>query len=91
FRWGARIIGIGLLIATVLGFARAVLTTLLLDAILSGLATLLCACVGLIWLIHGDMDGILVGVFAFVNGSAATNSWRHWQLARAVASSESEP
>lgn len=78
FVWGARGIGIGLLLVAALSFAR-VQAVLWLDLILGAAATTVCVLVGIIWVGHGDMQGILLFAFALLNGSSTMASLRRYR------------
>jgi hypothetical protein len=84
FNWGARIVGVGLLLVAGLLYLR-VRGAALLDLVLAALATLICAVPGAIWIGHGyTRDGFLVLVFALINASATRGAWLHWQALRVV-------
>ncbi len=75
--WGARIVGIGLLVVAGLDLAKVGFAAAL-DAMLAGVATVLCLGVGAVWLVYGDMQGVLLIIFGIVNGSSARNAWSRW-------------
>ena len=79
--WGARIIGIGLLIVAGLEFARVPFAALL-DLVSCTLATLLCIGVGIIWLMNSDTSGVLLLLFGLLNGSATRGAWERWKYTR---------
>lgn len=81
--WGARIVGIGILLALGLSFVR-VPGAAVLDLLLAALATLLCAGVGVIWLVFGDGQGILLLLFALLNGASTRDAWLRWRRTRIV-------
>lgn len=75
--WGARLVGFAILAVMVLSQLR-VPGTALIDLLIAVLATGLCAVVGLIWVVHHDMDGFLLLLFALLNGSATKAAWLRW-------------
>jgi hypothetical protein len=88
--WGARGIGLALLIVAALRALahfgvlaqRHILASRgvdLLDLALAAAATLLCAGVGLIWLRFADTTGILLLIFALLNGNTTRAAWSRWQ------------
>lgn len=79
--WGARIVGIGILLILGMMLAR-IPGALLLDLAVSVLATALCTVVGVIWLVFGDMQGILLLLFGLLNGGAARAAWYRWRRHR---------
>ena len=81
--WGARVVGIGLLVTTAMTYIR-VPGAVMLDLLLAGLAAAGCLTIGLIWLSNGDMQGILLLLFGLLNASAARHAWARWQHARAL-------
>jgi len=81
--WGARVVGIGILVALLLSYVR-VPGALVLDFLLALLATALCAVVGAIWLIFSDWQGVLLLLFALLNASAAKSAWQRWRGPRAA-------
>lgn len=77
--WLAGACGAGLLIAAGLAAigSRACFSV---ELIASVLATLTCLGCGIIWLIEGyQQNGLLMLIFAAVNGHAAMNSFREWR------------
>ena len=58
--WGARGIGIALLAVAGLQLAQLAFASMV-DAIVTGLAALLCLGVGLVWLMYSDMQGRVAG------------------------------
>ncbi len=80
--WGARIVGIGLLVTAALAYFR-IPAAEPIDLVLTALATVLCFGVGLIWLVFSDMEGVLLLLFGLLNGSATISVWRRWQARRA--------
>ncbi len=80
--WGARAIGIGILITAAMALLH-VTGTALFDFVLAALATVLCAAVGLVWLANNDMEGVLLLLFAALNGSATRGAWLRWSHADA--------
>jgi len=90
FVWGARIVGIGLLVVAGLsywggGIAHAA------DLAVATLAAVGCVAVGVIWLAFGDRDGILVLLFGLLNGSAARAAWLRWRYYRVSRRFADEP
>jgi hypothetical protein len=93
--WGARVVGIGSLLVILLNLLH-VPHVVLFDLLLSGLATAGCAAVGLIWMTHNDMQGILLLLFALLNAGSARSAWYRWcgervRQAGAVSSHSREP
>ena len=82
FTWGARIVGIGLLVIALLTYLRLTIA-LSIDVVISGLAALGCLAVGVIWLVFGDREGILVLLFGVFNLSAARSAFVRWRAGRA--------
>lgn len=82
FTWGARVVGIGLLVSTIMLFFRIPGATLL-DLLLTGLAAGGCLIIGAIWLAFGDMWGIMLLLFGMFNFNSTKNAWRLWQGRRA--------
>ncbi len=80
--WGARVVGIGLLVTAALAYFR-VPGMDPLDFALAALATVLCVGVGLVWLVFGDMEGLLLLLFGLLNGSATRGAWLRWKTQRA--------
>lgn len=78
FTWGAKIVGIGLLVSAVLFYFR-VPGAALVDFGLAALAAAGCLVVGAIWLIFQDGQGILLLLFGVLNGSAAKGAWQRWR------------
>jgi hypothetical protein len=76
--WGARMVGIGLLIATALTFFR-VPGAAILDLLLAALATGGCLIIGIIWIVFSDMEGFLLLLFGALNASATRAAWIRWQ------------
>lgn len=85
FTWGARIVGIGLLCVAGLTVLRLPLV-LVIDLIISFIAAGGCLIVAVIWLMHGDNDGLLLLLFGAFNSSAARSSWIRFRQSRAAAS-----
>lgn len=81
FTWGARIIGIAILVGAGLSVARLPVASLI-DLLIAAAATGLCAVVGVIWLLFSDMQGLLILLFALLNGRAAQNAWVRWNATR---------
>jgi hypothetical protein len=79
--WGARGIGIGLLVALGLTYLR-VPGVALLDFVLAGLATVGCLIIGVIWLVYSDIQGVLLLLFGLLNASAARQAWSGWLATR---------
>lgn len=75
FVWMARIVGIGLGLLALAEFAG-LRGAALLDALLAGVAALVCAAVGAIWIAHSETQGWLLVIFALVNGAASRDAWR---------------
>jgi hypothetical protein len=74
FTWGARIVGIGILVLAGLNLLR-VPGAAYVDLVVSGLASGGCLVIGAIWIMYNDTgDGILVLLFGLINGSAARAS-----------------
>ena len=88
--WGARVVGIGLLVTTALTYLR-VPGAAPIDFLLAALAAAGCLIIGAIWIAFGDMQGILLLLFGALNGSAARASWAHWQHERALAGYDNPP
>jgi len=84
FTWGARIVGIGILVTALMSLAR-VPGAALLDMLVSMLAAAGCLAVGVIWMVYSDMEGVLVLLFGILNTSAARAAWQRWRLLRAAA------
>ena len=82
FTWGARFVGIGLLLVAGLSFTG-LSVVFLVDMIVSVVAAAGCVLVGVIWLMHNDMQGVLILLFGVFNSSAAAASWRRWNASRA--------
>jgi hypothetical protein len=82
FTWGARFIGIAILVVAGLSYAR-LPGVVILDLFVAGVATALCAVVGVIWIVKGDMEGVLLLLFALLNGNATRSAWARWQALRA--------
>jgi hypothetical protein len=76
--WGARIVGIGLLVTTALTYFR-VPGAAILDLLLAALATGGCLVIGVIWIFFSDMQGVLLLLFGALNGSATRAAWIRWQ------------
>lgn len=76
--WGARVVGIGILATIGMTWLR-VPGVSAVDFLLALLATLLCAGVGSIWLAYSDGQGILLLLFALLNGSATRAAWFRWR------------
>jgi hypothetical protein len=90
FTWGARIVGVGLLV--VFGLEAAKLPgTVLLDLIVSVIAAGICLVAGAIWLAFGDLQGVLILLFGVFNGSAARAAWIRWRAHRALAAPSDDP
>ncbi len=83
FTWGARAVGIGLLIVAALTFFR-VPFVLVIDLIVSFIAAGGCLIVGVIWILHDDRSGFLLLLFGLFNSGAARNSWVRFRQSRAV-------
>ena len=81
FTWGARIVGIGLLVVVGLNLVR-LPGAAMLDLFLSALAALGCLVVGVIWLAFGDMQGFLLLLFGLLNASAMKAAWTRWRTVR---------
>ena len=90
FTWGARIVGIGLLLTTGMTYFR-VPGAAVLDFGLAALAAGGCLLIGVIWLIYGDWQGVLLLLFGLLNWSAARHAWTRWQSQRAVSDDFGEP
>ncbi|MFH1746713.1 MAG: hypothetical protein ABIG44_06665 [Planctomycetota bacterium] len=88
--WGARVVGIGLLITTFMTFVRAPGADAL-DFFMATLAAGGCLVIGAIWIAYSDMQGILLLLFGALNLSAARAAWAQWQYQRAQARLEDEP
>lgn len=79
FVWMARIVGIGLVIVSVLGYLR-LRFAVPLNFALAALATAGCLGAGAIWFSFGDyQDSLLLLVFGLVNASAARSAWLQWR------------
>jgi|GEM_PF-4379153 len=76
--WTARVVGIGLLALSGLTLLRLPFVTPL-NLLFSALASLGCLIPGAIWLVHGDMQGVLLCIFGLWNGAATINIWRAWK------------
>lgn len=76
--WGARVVGLGLLIIAAMSYFR-VPGTAALDFGLALVAAVGCLGVGLIWMVYSDMQGILLLLFGLLNGSAARAAWQRWR------------
>ena len=84
FTWGARVVGIGLLISTIMLFFR-IPGGALLDLLLTGMAAAGCLVIGAIWLAFGDtMWGILLLLFGMLNFNSTKKAWQLWQSRRAL-------
>jgi hypothetical protein len=84
FVWGARIVGIGLLLVAGLSYFGLGIASVL-DLVLAGLAAVGCIVVGVTWLAFGDhFGGGLLVLFGLVNGSAARAAWFRWRQYRAA-------
>ncbi len=70
FTWGARVIGIALLVVAGLSFTGMAFA-LILDAIVAVIAALGCLIIGGIWVAYGDASGWLILLFGVLNASAA--------------------
>lgn len=78
--WGTRSIGIGLLAVAALAYLR-VPFVIILDAVISIAAALICLAVGAIWLYFGyHQEGFLIFIFGLFNSRAAIHAAK--QLAR---------
>lgn len=73
--WMARVVGIGLLCVAALEFAG-VRGAALFDALLAGIAAVVCLGVGGVWIAYADSQGWLLFIFALVNASAARSAWQ---------------
>lgn len=78
FTWMARIVGVGLLGVAAMAFVR-VPGVRALDFVLAVMAAVGCLATGLIWVLHRDNDGFLVGLFGLVNAMAARSAWYAWK------------
>lgn len=87
FTWGARIVGVGLLLVAALAYFH-VPGALLLDFALAALAAAGCLIVRAIWIAFGDLEGVLIVLFGLLNASAARSAWRRWRPDRARLPSE---
>lgn len=76
--WGARIVGIGLLVTTALAYIG-VQAVEPLDFVLAALAAGGCFVIGVIWLAFRDGQGILLLLFGVLNASAARYAWYRWR------------
>jgi hypothetical protein len=80
--WGARVVGVGLLVVAVLvalklPFADA------LDFFLAALASAGCLVIGAIWIAFGTTaNGFLLILFGLLNGHAARTAWLRWRVWR---------
>lgn len=81
--WGARLVGIGILATIGMTYLH-VPGVAAVDFLLALLATLLCACVGAVWLAYGDGQGLLLLLFALLNGSATRAAWTRWRFRAAL-------
>ncbi|MCG3126462.1 MAG: hypothetical protein CHACPFDD_01298 [Phycisphaerae bacterium] len=81
FTWGARFVGVGLVVIGALSAAR-IAAVAYLDVLVSFVAAAGCLAVGLIWLLYGDMQGLLVLLFGALNGSALSAAWTRAQWLR---------
>jgi len=80
-KWGACVVGVGILLTLGMTLAR-IPGAALLDVAISALAPALCLVVGVIWLIFSDTDGILLLLFALLNGGATRSAWYRWRRQR---------
>ncbi len=83
FTWGARIIGIAILVSGFLSWQR-VPGAVVVELMVAAAATLVCLVVGAIWMAYGDTEGFLLLLFALLNGSTARSAWVRWQMTRAA-------
>jgi hypothetical protein len=89
--WGARIVGIGLLVVAGLSYFAVGIASVL-DLVLAGLAAVGCLLVGLTWLVFRDYyGGGLLVLFGLLNGSAARAAWFRWRRPRAAKAMDDEP
>lgn len=72
--WGARFVGVGLVVIGLLSIAR-IAAVAYVDVLVSFVAAAGCLVVGLIWVAFGDMQGFLVLLFGVLNGSALHAAW----------------
>lgn len=82
--WGARIVGIGLLVSFGLSYFRTP-GAALLDLMLAGLAAGGCLVIGAIWLAFADAQGVLLLLFGLLNASATRAAWARLQWQRRAA------
>ena len=87
FTWGARAVGIGLLLVAALTFFR-VPFVLVIDLIVSFIAAGGCLIVGVIWILHDDRSGFLLLLFGLFNLGAARNSWVRFRQSTAVSADQ---
>jgi hypothetical protein len=80
--WGARIVGVGILVTTGLSYLK-VPGVLVLDFAVSVLAAGGCLAIGVIWMLYGDLQGFLLLLFGVLNGAAARTGWVRLCAARA--------
>jgi hypothetical protein len=81
FVWMARVVGVALVLVAILLFTG-MPGAGFINLTASILATVGCAATGAVWMLHGDMQGFLLLIFAAVNGSAARRAWQDWQSRR---------
>ena len=81
FTWGARAVGVGLLLVAALTFFR-VPFVLVIDLIVSFIAAGGCLIVGVIWILHDDRSGFLLLLFGVFNFGAARSSWVRFRQSR---------
>ncbi len=82
FTWGARVVGIGLVLAAGVS-ALQLPWAAALDFVLSVIAAAGCLGVGAIWLWFSDSQGLLLVLFGLLNASSAKGAWVEWRAARA--------
>lgn len=81
FTWGAKVIGVALLVCGALEWMR-LRIAVLLDLLTAGAATAMCLGVGAVWLLNSDMEGVLLLLFAALNGSATRAAYERWSATR---------
>jgi hypothetical protein len=90
FPWAAKILGFGLLLTTALAYFQ-VAGGALLHLLMTGAAGIVCLVVGLIWLISGDILGVLLLVFGLVDTAAARNMCTVWRASQPQPNDSNEP
>ena len=83
FTWGARAVGIGLLLVAALTAMR-LSFVFAIDLVVSFTAAAGCLIVGVIWILHSDMSGVLLLLFGAFNSTSARNSWVRFRQSQAA-------